>query len=349
MKLETHHQEADLQYSSRLEAGDYVPFFYIQNGNQTLDIQVKASRFNLLIFIAAEYEQEISDLLLLNTEYPFFVITDQQSGRVNQNLFYDADVFRLFAEPGAKITAVVCDRNLKISHVVSADKVPELEQKLPSPEQLPYSGAPPPVLLIPNVISEDLAQRLIAFHDQNGESSYQSQTEYKSRSHVHPDKELEQELDDKLSKSLLPEIAKVFYSDISHRETYKVCCYAADDRGCFGKHRDTIDPHLHRRYAMTLVLNDDFEGGGISFPEYTDEVIEVPKTWAVVFPGSLFHQVNTIGVGRRYVVISFFFSEAEAAIKEGSERYRFTVKRDLGGVTVNQLTPDYDDKEPPVT
>ena len=341
MKLEAHFRKDGQAYSSRPEAGDYVPYFFIKNDNRVLDIQVKASRINLLLFVSAKQEQALAEILSLSTDYPCFVVTEEQGSLAHPDLFYDAAVFKLFADSGATISAFICDCNLKISHVFSASDVPELRNLLPRLEELPYRGAPPPVLLVPNVISEELAQRLIANLEENAEASHQTHTDYKSRIHVHPSKELELALDNKLSKSLLPEIAKVFYSDISHRETYKTCCYSADDLGCFGKHRDTIAPHLHRRYAMTLVLNDDFEGGGISFPEYSDEVIEVPKTWAVVFPGSLFHQVNTIGVGRRYVVISFFFTEAEAAIKEDSERYRFLVQRDLCGLKVNKLTPDH--------
>jgi len=119
---------------------------------------------------------------------------------------------------------------------------------------------------------------LIANLEENAAASNQAHTDYESRIHLLPNKEFELALDDKLSESLLPEIARVFYSDNRHRETYKTCCYSADDLECFGKHRDTITPHLQKRYAMTLVRDDDFEGGGISFPKYFDEVIEVAKT-----------------------------------------------------------------------
>jgi hypothetical protein len=308
MKLEAHFRKDGQAVSSRSGTGDCVPYFFIENEGRVLDIQVKASRINLLLFVSAKQEQTLEEVLSLNTDYPCFVVTEEQGSLAHPNLFYDAAVFRLFADSDATISAFICQRNSKISHAFSASDVPQLSILLPRYEDLPYRGAPPPVILVPNVISEELAQRLIANLKENVETSHQTHTDYKSRIHVHPNKELELAHDDKLGKSLLPEIAKVFYSDISHRETYKTCCYSADDLGCFGKHRDTIAPHVHRRYAMTLVLNDDFESGGISFPEYSDEVIEVPKTWAVVSPGSLFHQINTIGVGRRYVVISFFFS-----------------------------------------
>lgn len=64
----------------------------------------------------------------------------------------------------------------------------------------------------------------------------------------------------------------------------------------------------------------------------------------MVFPGSLYHQVHNIGVGRRYVIISFLFSEAEARLKEDSERYRFRVRRDLNNIAINKLTPDYESR-----
>lgn len=342
MKIELQHADEGKAYSSRLETGDYAPFFVIRNGDQQLDLQVKACRYNLLIFIPHEKEALIAEGAESAFPYPRFIVSDAPAAVRYSDFFFDAEVFRLFADGGRAITAVLLDRNLKICFSIAGDSWAEIVESIPAADQLPLRSSPPPVLLVPDVISDSLARRLIAYLDENGPQASRDSSDYKSRSHIHPDRELERELDDKLSKSLLPEIEKVFYSAISHRETYKICCYAADDNGSFGKHRDTIDPHLHRRYALTLALNDEFEGGGICFPEYTDELLEIPKGWAVVFPGSLFHRVNAIGVGRRYVLVSFFFTEAEAVRKADSERYRFKVLRDKNGVHINKLTPDYE-------
>ena len=341
MKIKLQQAEEGQKYSSRLEVGDYAPYFFIENGDRVLDLQVRACRLNLLLFVSHRREDLIEQSLALTIDYPNYIISDAPIAISSRNHFYDDEVFRLFAEPASAITAVICDRNLKISFLASGNSWDEILQRIPAESELPLSSAPPPVLLVPNVISSDLAERLIRFLDENNQDAFKDSSDIKSRSHIHPGKDLERELDDKLTKSLLPEIEKVFYSEISHRETYKVCCYDASENGNFYQHRDTIDPHLHRRYALTLALNDDFEGGGISFPEYTDELMDIPKNWAVVFPGSLFHRVNTIGIGRRYVLVSFFFTEAEAALKENSARYRFGVKRDLCGVKINKLTPNY--------
>lgn len=340
MKFELQSREANTEYSSKLETGDYIPYFCIENGSRKLDIQVKAGRFLLLLLVPSSEQELLQDLLKLETDYQQFIITDAETNLSNHELFFDANVFRLFADRKSAVTAVICNKNLKICGFWQAESLDELVDELPPMSSLPYSGAPPPVLLVPHVISDDLSNRLIAYFDRHEAEAHANNSDFKTRLHIHPDKGLMRELDDKLSKSLLPEIKKVLFSDISHRETYKICCYAAEEDGHFGKHRDTIEPYLHRRYAMTLVLNDDFEGGGVSFPEYTDEVMAVPRNWAVIFPGSLYHQVNSIGVGRRYVVISFFFTENEAAIKQDSERYRFQIQRDLCGIKIHKITPD---------
>ena len=165
------------------------------------------------------------------------------------------------------MSAFITDSNLKIVDFVDAQTLEELKTELSQITVKP-TNIPPPVLVIPHAIDEVLAHDLIGYIDQYADDAVEANKDFKRRLHIHPNPELERRLDDKLAKSVLPEIEKVFYSEVTHRETYKICRYSGENSGKFGKHRDTIDPHLHRRYAMTLVLNDDYEGGGIAFPEY---------------------------------------------------------------------------------
>ncbi len=52
-------------------------------------------------------------------------------------------------------------------------------------------------------------------------------------------------------------------------ERYLVGCYDAAEGGHFSPHRDNTTPGTaHRRFAISINLNDDFEGGEVSFPEY---------------------------------------------------------------------------------
>lgn len=332
-------QDAAVNYSSTLEEGDYVPYLYIERNERVLDIQNKATRYSLLISVSADVTHgELNAALKQQPDLPTFFILPADVGSSSSKVFVDANAHRLFHRESSRFTACLCDRNLKIKQLITATEYPDLLGQLPAESELPPDDIAPPVLVIPNAISAELAGELIAYSESGQGKATQRNDSYKSREHMHPSGELVRRLDDKLCKSVLPEIAKVFFSEITHREKYKICCYDADDKGCFGKHRDTIDPYLHRRYAMSLILNDDYEGGGICFPEYSSGVFQAPKYSAVIFPGSLFHQVLEIGAGKRFVVISFFFTDADARPGK-DEQSRFTVERDLVGIKLRSLMP----------
>ena len=331
--------DSNLTQSSRISIGDYIPNAFIESDEHRLDIQVKAGEPNIFVVIKGSHMALAQGAANLKLPYRHFVITEDATGLEHSRLFASAEFSSLFLHPLVPLSAFVTDANLKVVDFVDAQNLEELEAEVAQITVVPRN-LPAPVLVIPDAIDEALAEDLIHYLDGHEDHGFVADGDFKRRLHIHPDRDLEHRLDDKLCKSVLPEIEKVFYSEISHRETYKICRYDGSNSGKFGKHRDTIAPHLHRRYAITLVLNDDYEGGGIAFPEYNSDVLSIPKYGAVVFPGSLFHQVNNISSGSRYVIISFFFGEAEAAVKEDSERYRFTVKRNVEGLTLTSLMPN---------
>ena len=117
-------------------------------------------------------------------------------------------------------------------------------------------------------------------------------------------------IDNKLSRSLFPEIKKIFYFDVEYRELYKICSYNSETNGRFAAHRDTPYPHQHRKYALSLLLNDDYEGGELYLPEY-DLSIKPKANTAIVFPGICTHQVNPIISGSRKTIITFFCYEKQ--------------------------------------
>lgn len=83
-------------------------------------------------------------------------------------------------------------------------------------------------------------------------------------------------------------------------ERYIVACYAAEDGGHFNAHRDnTTKGTAHRRFAVSISLNSDFEGGEIVFPEYGPKGYKPPPGGAVVFSCSLLHAVTKVTRGRR--------------------------------------------------
>ena len=330
--------DSNLTQSSRLSIGDYIPNALVESSEHRLDIQVKAGEPNIFIVIKRSHTALAQGAAHLKLPYRHFVITEEATEFEHWRLFASAELSTLFLHPLVPLSAFVTDANLKVVDFVDAQNLKELEAEVAEIE-VATRNLPAPALVIPDAIDEALAEDLIHYLDSHEGDGFVADGDFKRRLHIHPDKDLEHRLDDKLCKSVLPEIEKVFYSEVSHRETYKICRYDGSNSGKFGKHRDTIAPHLHRRYAITLVLNDDYQGGGIAFPEYNSDVLSIPKYGAVVFPGSLFHQVNKIAAGRRYVIISFFFGEAEAAVKDDSERYRFTVKRNVQGLTLTSIMP----------
>ena len=330
--------DSNLTQSSRLSIGDYIPNALIESDEHRLDIQVKAGEPNIFVVIKRSHTALAQGAANLKLPYRHFVITEGATDLEHSRLFANSEFSSLFLHPLVPLSAFVTDANLKVVDFVDAQNLEELEAEVAQIKVVPRN-LPAPVLIIPDAIDEALAVDLIHYLDSHEDNGFVAEGDFKRRLHIHPDKDLEHRLDDKLCKSVLPEIEKVFYSEVSHRETYKICRYDGSNSGKFGKHRDTIAPHLHRRYAITLVLNDDYQGGGIAFPEYNSDVLSIPKYGAVVFPGSLFHQVNKIAAGSRYVIISFFFGEAEAAVKDDSERYRFTVKRNVQGLTLTSIMP----------
>lgn len=339
MQLYSTEHDESANYTSPLEVGDYVPYFYLENNGQKLDIQVKASNFLLLIFVPASIEHELLNwVATVKTSYFTFVISPDRLDVEHERFFYSESVHRLFAREDNDFVACLCDRNLKVKLLQAGSDLRTLVDGIPRKSKLPSDNIQPPVLIIPNAIAASFADELIQHANTEGVETFQSSSSYKSRDHLHPSDALLDRLDDKLSKSVLPEISKVFYSDICYREKYKICRYDSKQEGSFGKHRDTIDPYLHRRYAMTLTLNDDYQGGGICFPEYNDQVLSLPKYSAVVFPGSLYHQVIRIESGVRYVLITFFFTEIEA--RPGKDECNlFTRRRDTVGLRLNSLKP----------
>jgi hypothetical protein len=101
-----------------------------------------------------------------------------------------------------------------------------------------------------------------------------------------------------------------------------VACYAAEAGGHFRPHRDHTTPGTaHRRFAVSLNLNADFDGGEISFPEYGPRRFKPPIGGAVVFACSLLHTVSTMTRGRRYAFLPFLYDDEAATIREANKTF----------------------------
>jgi predicted 2-oxoglutarate/Fe(II)-dependent dioxygenase YbiX len=102
-------------------------------------------------------------------------------------------------------------------------------------------------------------------------------------------------------------------------ERYIVACYSAEDGGHFRPHRDnTTKGTAHRRFAASVNLNADFDGGEITFPEYGPRGFRPSVGGAVVFSCSLLHAVARVTRGRRYAFLPFLYDDAASRIREAN-------------------------------
>ena len=105
-------------------------------------------------------------------------------------------------------------------------------------------------------------------------------------------------------------------------ERYIVPCYAAEDGGHFHAHRDnTTKGTAHRRFAVSINLNDDFDGGEVSFPEYGRRSFKPALGGTVVFSCSLLHAVSKVTRGRRYAFLPFLYDEPAAKLREANNEF----------------------------
>jgi predicted 2-oxoglutarate/Fe(II)-dependent dioxygenase YbiX len=105
---------------------------------------------------------------------------------------------------------------------------------------------------------------------------------------------------------VFPELQKAFAFTAAGFEGFKIGCYDARDRGHFVAHRDNLSAGTaHRRFGLTVNLNDDYAGGELRFPEYGPTRYRPAAGEALVFSGSHLHEVLTVERGRRFALLSF--------------------------------------------
>lgn len=177
------------------------------------------------------------------------------------------------------------------------------------------SDIPPPVLRVPRVLDSATCRELIRLweksHEQIGYSTADGDNADNDRKcsldHVVRDPLVNQRLTNLVARRIGPEIKRAFgiRDDLSF-EVFIVLGYDSADAGFFGPHRDDIGERMqHRRIAVSINLNDDYEGGELHFPEYGAATTRMARGEAAVFGCSLLHQALPVTEGRRFVLTTF--------------------------------------------
>jgi predicted 2-oxoglutarate/Fe(II)-dependent dioxygenase YbiX/peroxiredoxin len=192
-----------------------------------------------------------------------------------------------------------------------------------------------PVLLIPDVFERALCDELIAdyarlggepsgfMRDVDGKTTLIRDAVHKvRRDHLVEDKTLRRQIDVRIHRRVASAIKQFFSFEATRMERYLVACYDGADGGHFRPHRDnTTLGTAHRRFALTLNLNEDFDGGDLVFPGYGTRRYRPPPGFAIVFPCSLLHAVDAMRSGQRYAFLPFLYDEAAATVREANSQY----------------------------
>lgn len=210
---------------------------------------------------------------------------------------------------------------------------PQLARLLQGLPPLPnYAGLDmhAPVLIMPNLLEPALCARLVSVYERlggeasgimvnvQGKTKPVSNVTFKSRSDVTiVDEQLVALLQRRVKQKVVPLVRKAFCFGITRMERYTVACYDSKEGGFFHPHRDnTLAGTAHRRIALSVNLNDDFEGGTLNFPEYGPRNYKMPAGTGVAFSCTLLHQVLPVTQGRRYAFLPFLYDEESAALRE---------------------------------
>lgn len=236
----------------------------------------------------------------------------------------------------------VLDPTLRVMRVIefSSDRsdiaaVMDYLGGLQSPARFAGFEVSAPILILPNVFEPEFCSKLIGLYEAHGgeESGFMREEDGKTvaaydhshkrrKDYVIEDRQLIAETQQRFMRRVVPEIEKVHQFKVTRMERYIVCCYAAEDEAHFAAHRDnTTKGTAHRRFAVSVNLNADFEGGEVGFPEYGPRRYKPPPGGAVVFSCSLLHKVYKVTGGRRYAFLPFLYDDAAAILREQNNRF----------------------------
>jgi predicted 2-oxoglutarate/Fe(II)-dependent dioxygenase YbiX/peroxiredoxin len=207
------------------------------------------------------------------------------------------------------------------------------------------AGAPitAPALIVPRVFDFDLCEFLVRLYDKMGgedsgfliDSGGKTGTMVDHRLKRRRDlpivvPELRERMRVPIVRRLLPAIERYFQFDATRMDRYLVSCYDSNEGGYFNRHRDNLNAGAeHRRFAVSINLNRDYDGCDLIFPEFGRRTYRAPLGGAIVFSCGALHEVTPVTRGRRYAFVPFLYGEEDAErrlannsrIAAGSARY----------------------------
>ncbi len=306
-----------------LGLGERAPDFVLprSDGTATRFYAAAGGRPALLVFCRTTGEPAVAEALRrARAEGAASIVVARESGDglgPDVTVFTDpegrvAAAYRL--APESAVTTFALDPNLRVADALHA---------YPEPDPPVRVAAQAPVLYVPNVLDREGCAALMHVFSERGHAETGVERSAEGRredalapsakrrfDHTVTDPQLLRSLTGTVGRRVMPELQKAFAYRATRFEGFKIACYEATTAGFFAAHRDNLSPSTaHRRFAMTLNLNDDYEGGELRFPEYGWMRYRPTAGEALLFSCSHLHEVLPVTSGRRFVLLSFLFGE----------------------------------------
>jgi predicted 2-oxoglutarate/Fe(II)-dependent dioxygenase YbiX len=299
----------------QLGIGERAPDFVLTgpSGAATRFYAIAGGRPMAVIFGPGAADQQLSDRLAARPDVAVIAVVDPA-------------VAEAYGVAPYELTVVVLDPDLRVvGHVCGDNPTAAVETLL---DAVLHRGPPTevtsqaPVLFVPRVIEPTMRDRLIRLLEQQSiETGVETSADggrgevldaaYKRRrDHTVGEPDLLRELSSAVGRRVMPEIRKAFAFRATRFEGFKIACYDASTGGFFRAHRDNLSPSTaHRVFALTINLNDVYEGGQLRFREYGNQLYRPDSGEALVFSCAHLHEVLDVTAGRRFALLSFLYGE----------------------------------------
>jgi cephalosporin hydroxylase/predicted 2-oxoglutarate/Fe(II)-dependent dioxygenase YbiX/peroxiredoxin len=343
---------------AEVRLGDPVPWFGApMSGGGSFNLQVAAGRWIVLAFLgradSASAHRDLDALfrdVQFNEDHVIFCgIVAAPPGALDAFARHAGEAVSFAADPDGAISRsfgaadkprlFVLDPMLRAVANIPCDEagghiktVCDLIKSLPDVDGSAGVPMTAPVLTVPRVLDFPLCETLIRVFDEvggedsgflldvDGQTTRVIDHRLKRRNDlvvVHP--VLREAMRSQVVRRLVPAIERFFQYKVTRLDRYIVSCYDSAVGGHFHRHRDNDNVGAqHRRFAVTINLNKDYEGGDLVFPEFGRRSYRAPTGGAVVFSCGALHQVTPVTAGRRYAFVAFLYGEEDAALREAN-------------------------------
>lgn len=334
--------------------GEPTPFFFAKSDvNPRFSFNAAAGRWMILAMMGTLADPTVKaahDIALSrrdlfeDMDLAFFGVVLRDDGSVRSSpgyrYFFDEDLAvskQLRATDGKAYAPIVylLDRALRVVKVEPINRMAEmiaLAQQLMADEAPTLLEQNAPVMTIPRIFEPGLCEALIRYYDEHGGqvSGFMREVDgqtvlvhddtHKRRKDVMVDDELMRKaIRQRIERRLLPMIERAYGWKATQLERYLVACYGEEDNGFFRAHRDnTTAGTAHRKFAVSINLNADYDGGMLRFPEFGPRTYKPPVGGATVFNCSLLHEATPVTRGQRYAFLPFLYDDEGVRIRQAN-------------------------------